>query len=61
MINWRPSFEDGLCFGLYNLLTQSWALDCFDYPRRFVTRAEAENYKPALQDASSFEVRLYEP
>jgi hypothetical protein len=55
----RPDFETGSCFGIFDTQTKEWTLDCFDYPRLFETRREAEEYQTSCKDFVSprYEVR----
>jgi len=57
----RPDYENGRCFGIFDLRGQSWVLDCFDEVRLFPDLKSAEDYCTLCKTYSfeDYEARLY--
>lgn len=55
-------YEGQVTYGIYDLESKEWTLDCFDYPRLWNDTALAEGYRVACLTYNSgrYEVREYE-
>lgn len=48
-------------FGIFNIYTKQWALDCFDEPRLFTDPQQALDYKNACIDYNNdnFKIEMW--
>lgn len=59
----KEALDKGIpLFGLWNILTKEWALDCFDYVRLFANEIDAHEFKTicSTYNCDTYEIKLWD-